>query len=110
MKKLYIGNISYSSNEEGLKAFFAAYAPILSVKIMMDKMTNQSRGFGFVELEDAAKADAAIRELDGKTLDGKQLKVNEARPQENRGGGGGRSFRGNGRGESNNRFESGNSW
>jgi cold-inducible RNA-binding protein len=92
MKKLYIGNLSYSSTEGALKEFFAAYGPIISVKIIMDNMTGQSRGFAFVELEDNDKADEAIKALDGQPLDGKNLKINEARPQTDRGGfGGGRS-------------------
>lgn len=84
MKKLYVGNLSYSTTEEGLRAFFADFGPIISVRIMQDKFTNQSRGFGFVELEDSDKADNAIAMLNGQSLDGKQLKVNEARPQEER--------------------------
>ena len=89
MKKLYIGNLSYSSTEGSLRDFFSAYGPIVSVKIIMDNMSGQSRGFGFVELEDNDKADDAIKSLDGQALDGKNLKINEARPQTDRGGFGG---------------------
>ncbi len=98
MKKLYVGNLSYSTTEEGLREFFRAYEPV-SVKIITDKFTGQSRGFGFVEIENAEMAERAISELNGKSLDGKTLNINEARPQTG-GGGGGRSF-GGGRPRSN---------
>ena len=102
MKKLYVGNLSYSTAEGTLKEFFAAFGPIASVKIITDSYSGQSRGFGFVELEDDGKAAEAIEQLDGQSLDGKTLKVNEARPQTDRGGsrsgGGNRSYRGGGGG------------
>ena len=90
MKKLYVGNVSYSTTEEGLRAFFREYQPV-SVKIITDKFTGQSRGFGFVEIENDELAERAISELNGKALDGKTLTVNEARPQTG-GSGGGRSY------------------
>jgi len=101
MKKLYVGGLSYSTTEEGLRAFFADFGTIVSVRIMSDKFTNQSRGFGFVEIEEDDRAEDAIAQLNGATLDGKQIKVNEARPQESRtGGGGSRGGFGGGRGGS----------
>lgn len=93
MKKLYVGNLSYSTTEEGLREFFREYGPV-SVKIITDNYTGQSRGFGFVEIEDAEMAARAISELNGKSLDGKTLNINEARPQTGGGAGGGRSFGG----------------
>ncbi len=98
MKKLYVGNLSYSSSENSLRDFFADYGPIVSVKIIMDNMSGQSRGFGFVELEDNDKADQAISALDGQALEGKNLKINEARPQTERSGFGGGGSRGGGGG------------
>jgi cold-inducible RNA-binding protein len=89
MKKLYIGNLSYSTNESALGAAFEQFGPISSVKIITDKFSGESRGFGFVEIESDEQAEAAIQQMNGFTLDGKALKVNEARPMESRGGGGG---------------------
>jgi len=88
MKKLYVGNLSYSTNEAGLRQAFEGYSSVASVKIISDKYTGQSRGFGFVEMDDDDEAERAIQEVNGITLDGKSLKVNEARPQTDRGGAG----------------------
>ena len=96
MKKLYVGNLAYASTEESLRAFFEAFCPVVSCKIIRDQQTRQSRGFGFVEIEDDAKADEAIEALNGQTLDGKQLRINEARPKEGGFGGGGGGPRGGG--------------
>ena len=100
--KLFIGNISYNTTEEALKAFFEEFGPLLSVKIATDRDTGRSRGFGFIECEDADRAKQAIETLNGASLDGKQLVVNEARPRETgfapRGGGN----RSNSRGRSGN--------
>ena len=95
MAKLYVGNLSFQTNEDELKAFFAEVAQPTRVTLIRDKMTNQSRGFGFVEIDDAAAAEKAIATLNGKMLGGRALKVNEAKPQEPRsgGGGGGGGFR-----------------
>src|SRR5438045_2048842 len=78
-KKLYIGGVSYNTTQQGLQDAFAKYGTVISAQIIMDKMTGRSRGFGFVEMEDAG-ADAAIQEMNGATLDGRRLTVNEARP------------------------------
>ncbi len=82
-KKLYIGNLSYNTTDESLRAAFQQSGTVVSVAVIMDKMTGRSRGFGFVEMEDA-DADKAISMWNGKDLDGRELVVNEARPLEDR--------------------------
>lgn len=93
--KLYVGGLAYSVTEAELEAFFAPHGKVVSAVVIKDRDSGQSKGFGFVEMEDAAGAQAAIQELNGKELGGRSLTVNEARPQEDRrpGGGGGGSFR-----------------
>jgi RNA recognition motif-containing protein len=78
-KKLYIGGVSYSTTQDGLKQAFEKFGTVISAQIIMDKMTGRSRGFGFVEMEDDA-ADAAINGMNGVELDGRKLMVNEAKP------------------------------
>ncbi len=98
-KKLYVGGISYSTPESGLRDAFAQVGEVLSATIIMDKMTGRSKGFGFVEMANDAEADAAIEKWNGQELDGRKLTVNEARPMEPRAprtGGG--NFGGNDRG------------
>jgi RNA recognition motif-containing protein len=87
-KKIYVGNLSFQTTEAGLHDCFAQHGDVESAVIVMDRETGRSRGFGFVEMDTAA-ADAAIEALDGVDLDGRNLKVNEAKPREDRGGGGG---------------------
>lgn len=99
-KKLYIGGISYSTNDEGLKEAFAQAGNVTSASIIMDKMTGRSRGFGFVEMASDEEAAAAISMWNGKELDGRTLTVNEARPMAPRGQGGGGFGGGGGRGGS----------
>jgi RNA recognition motif-containing protein len=82
-KKLYVGNLSYSTTSESLKAAFDKAGSVIKADVLTDKMTGRSRGFGFVEMEDA-DADKAIAMFDGKDLDGRAIKVNEARPMEER--------------------------
>ncbi|NTW13683.1 MAG: RNA-binding protein [Candidatus Moranbacteria bacterium] len=82
-KKLYIGNLSYGTTEESLRSAFSQAGSVVSVAVIMDKMTGRSRGFGFVEMEDA-DSDKAIDMWNGKELDGRELVVNEARPLEDR--------------------------
>ncbi len=95
MKKIYVGNLSYTTTDEGLEAAFAAFGTVRSVAILQDRETGRSRGFGFVEMEDDEQALAAINGLNGTELDGRTLTVNEARPREGGpGGGGGRGGRG----------------
>jgi len=97
MKKLYVGNLSFHTTEDQLRSLFAPYGQIDSVSLVTDRDTGQSRGFSFVELADDAAAERAIAELNGKDVDGRALTVNEARPREERGGGGRGGF-GGGRG------------
>ena len=101
--KLYVGNLSYSTDEAALRTLFSQAGTIRSVTIPMDRMTNEPRGFAFVEMESPAEALKAIQLCNGKELDGRELKVNEAKPPEARtggfgGGGGGGGDRGGSRG------------
>ncbi len=96
--KLYVGNLSFNSTEQDLEEVFGEIGTVESVNIIADRDTGRSRGFGFVEMSSAEEAQNAISELDGKEIDGRNLKVNEAKPRENRAGGGGRGGRGGGGG------------
>jgi RNA recognition motif-containing protein len=91
-KKLYVGGLSYNTTEATLKDTFAQAGTVETAAIIMDKMTNRSKGFGFVEMSTEEEAQKAIEMFDGKELDGRTLKVNEAKPMEPRaprtGGGG----------------------
>ncbi|MCU0333660.1 MAG: RNA-binding protein [Chitinophagaceae bacterium] len=91
---LYIGNLSWGVQESELQQLFETYGEVSSCKIVKDKMTNRSKGFGFVEMPNDAEANQAIAELNGKALQGRNISVNEARPREERPAGGG--FRGGG--------------
>jgi RNA recognition motif-containing protein len=82
---IYVSNLSFAVQDEYLKGFFAEYGEVSSAKVIMDKFTNRSRGFGFVEMPDKTAAQKAIKELDGATVDGRAIKVNEARAREERG-------------------------
>ncbi|HKW86250.1 MAG TPA: RNA-binding protein [Nitrospiraceae bacterium] len=93
--KIYVGGLPYSTTEQQLNELFAAHGTVESARVITDKFTGQSRGFGFVEMSTAEEAKTAISALNGTQLDGRTLTVNEARPQEPRSGGG--SF-GGGRG------------
>jgi len=86
---IYVGNLSYQTSEDDLRAAFAAHGEVTSVAIISDRYSGQSRGFGFVEMANAEEAKTAISTLDGTDLSGRQLKVNEARPRADRGGEGG---------------------
>ncbi len=99
---IYIGNLSYEVTEEDLKQAFETFGEVESVKIIKDKYTNRSKGFGFVEMPDNANAQSAINDLNDTEIKGRTIKVNEARPRsESRGGrggyGGGRGGQGGGR-------------
>jgi RNA recognition motif-containing protein len=100
--KLYVGNLAYSVRDESLQAAFGQFGTVTSAKVMMDRETGRSKGFGFVEMGSDAEAQAAINGMNGQALDGRPLVVNEARPREERpggfGGGGGRSGGGGGYG------------
>ncbi len=87
-KRIYVGNLSFQTTEEGLRDLFSQHGEVLSATIVMDRDTGRSRGFGFVEMDPNA-AQAAIETLDQTELDGRNLRVNEAKPRESRGGGGG---------------------
>ncbi|MCC7009864.1 MAG: RNA-binding protein [Acidobacteria bacterium] len=84
-RRLYVGNLSFSTQEQTLEQTFAAYGPVESVRLVRDKATGQSRGFGFVEMGSDEGARAAIEQLNESQLEGRRLTVNEARPQEPRG-------------------------
>lgn len=81
---LYVGNVSYQSTDDSLAAHFAAAGTVVSAKIVMDKFTGRSRGFAFVDMSTEEEANKAIAELDGKSLDGRELRVSLARPKEDR--------------------------
>ncbi|HBR49406.1 MAG: RNA-binding protein [Nitrospira sp.] len=100
--KIYVGGLPYSATEQQLSDLFAAHGAVASARIITDKFTGQSRGFGFVEMSSDAEAQAAITALNGSEMGGRTLTVNEARPQEPRtgGGGGGRGGFGGGGGRS----------
>ena len=87
---IYVGNLSDDVSEENLRQAFESFGQVTSARIIKDKYTGQSRGFGFVEMLEQAQAQAAIKSLNGKELLGKQMSVNEARPRTNRGSSGGR--------------------
>ena len=100
---IYVGNLSYDTTEAGLQEAFGQYGQVESARIIMDRYTNRSRGFGFVEMPDDSEAEAAIAGLNETDLDGRTLTINKARPKDEGGGrrrgggggggGGGRDFR-----------------
>lgn len=81
---IYVSNLSFNIKDEDLRDFFTPYGEVTSAKIIMDKMTNQSRGFGFVEMSDDEASKKAIAELDGATVENRAIRVTEARPREDR--------------------------
>ncbi len=91
-KKLYAGNLPYTVTEEVLSQKFSEYGVVESVKIITDRDSGQSKGFGFVEMRTDSEAHAAIDGLNGVDYEGRPMKVNEAKPQERRSGGGGRRW------------------
>ncbi len=84
MKKLFIGSISWDSTEESLKQKFEEIGPVVSAKIIFDRFSGKSKGFGFVEMENDDDAAKAIEQLNGSMLDGREIVVNEAKPEERR--------------------------
>ena len=96
--KLYVGGLPYAATETQLNTLFAAHGTVESARVIADKFTGQSRGFGFVEMSTPEEAQAAIAALNGSQMDGRSLTVNEAKPQEPRSGGGGGRFGSGGRG------------
>lgn len=98
---IYVGNLSWTLKDQDLQNLFAPYGEVSSAKIVSDKFTNRSKGFGFVEMTNDDEAKAAIEALNGTEVGGRNIVVNESRPKENSGGGGGykkRSFGGGGGG------------
>jgi RNA recognition motif-containing protein len=81
---IYVGNLSYGMSEDELRDAFGAFGEVSSVKILMDRETGRSRGFGFVEMPNAVEAEKAIAQLNGKDVGGRALRINEARPKEQR--------------------------
>ena len=88
-RKLYVGNLPYSATEQSLREAFAASGTVDSVSVITDRDTGQSKGFAFIEMATDQEAQAATQAMNGQTLDGRQIKVNEAKPRETRSGGGG---------------------
>jgi len=93
--KLYVGNLAYSVNDTTLRSLFEPFGNVESARVISDRDTGSSKGFGFVEMADA-DAQKAMGALNGREIDGRALRVNEARPQENRGGGGRGGYGGGG--------------
>ena len=109
--KLYVGNLSFDTTENDLRRLFEAFGTVTSCNLIMDKMTDKSRGFAFVELSSPAEATKAIAEMNGKDVVGRALTVNEAKPREDRprggggfGGGGGGGYGGGGGGGRRDRY------
>ena len=88
-RKLYVGNLPYSASQQTLQDAFSEFGTVDSVNVITDRDTGQSKGFGFVEMSTDAEAQQAIQGLNATSLDGRQIKVNEAKPRAPRGGGGG---------------------
>ena len=107
-KRIYVGGLPFKTTEEELNALFTTHGQVASAKLITDKFSGQSRGFGFVEMSDDAQATAAIEKLNGTDFGGRKLTINEARPMEARSGGdrGGRGGRGGDRGG----YGGGNKW
>jgi cold-inducible RNA-binding protein len=98
-KKLYVGNLTYGTNDSDLRSMFEEFGSVESAQVITDRETGRSKGFGFVEMGSQQEAEAAIKGLNGKDIDGRALTVNEAKPREDRGGrsggggfGGGRRY------------------
>jgi cold-inducible RNA-binding protein len=88
-KKLYVGNVPFSADDASLADWFAPFGNVESAKIITDRDSGRSKGFGFVEMSSDEEAAKAIQSLDGSEVDGREIRVNEARPRTDRGGGGG---------------------
>ena len=96
---IYVGNLSYQSTEDELRDLFAEFGDVVSAKLIVDKFTGQSKGFGFVEMSNNSEAQKAMDELNGRDVNGRNVTVNQARPRQDRsrGGGGGRGYGGGNR-------------
>ena len=86
--KIYVGNLSFNSTEQDLEDMFSEFGTVESVKVIEDRETGRSRGFAFIEMSSDEKAQSTIAGLNGREIDGRALTINEAKPQEERGGGG----------------------
>jgi len=104
MKNIFVGNLSFNATEDAVRSMFEAYGTVERVNIVTDRDTGRAKGFGFVEMTVDAEGDRAIDALSGRELDGRSLTVNEARPKEDRGGGGYRGKSGGGAQRMNNRW------
>ena len=91
-KKLYVGNLAFQTTSQDLEQLFGQAGTVQSASVVEDRDTGRSRGFAFVEMSSESEANSAIEQFNGKEVGGRALKVNEAKPRENRGGGGGRGF------------------
>ena len=98
MKNIFVGNLSFDATEGSVRTMFEQFGTVDRVNIVTDRDTGRARGFGFVEMSNDGEGEKAIASLNGRDLDGRALNVNEARPKENRAGGGG-GYRGNGGGQ-----------
>jgi cold-inducible RNA-binding protein len=95
MKNIFVGNLDFRATDSSLRSLFEPFGAVERVNVVTDRDTGRSRGFAFVEMTDAAQADAAIAALNGSELDGRALNINEAKPKTSGGGGGGGFSRGN---------------
>ena len=96
---IYVGNLTFETTDDSLQASFTEFGEVTSARVITDRESGRSRGFGFVEMPQNAQAEAAIQAMNGKDIGGRNLTVNEARPKEDRGnGGGGRGYGGGGGG------------
>lgn len=101
---IYVSNLGFNVQDEDLRGFFSPYGDVTSAKVITDKFSGKSRGFGFVEMADGTAAQKAITELNNATVDGRTISVTEARPREERPARSNNNFRGNGGGFNKNRF------
>ena len=101
---IYVSNLSFNVTDEDLRDYFAEYGEVTSAKVIMDKFTNKSRGFAFVEMSDDEAAKKAIQKLDGASVDGRTIGVSVAKPREDRGNGGGKPGGGGGFQRRNNNY------
>ena len=92
MKNIYVGNLSFGATEDAVRSLFAAHGTVERVNIVTDRDSGQPRGFGFVEMDNDGEGEKAIAALNGATVDGRALNINEARPKTERGAGGGGGF------------------
>ncbi|MBU8921851.1 MAG: RNA-binding protein [Bacteroidales bacterium] len=103
-KNIYVGNLPFSTTDDDLNQLFSPFGSVSSARIIKDKFTDRSRGFGFVEMDNDEEALKAIEGVNGKEIDGRALKVSEAKPREDKRGGGGGGGRGGGGGYGRDRY------